>query len=58
MQLGRPLTIERPQIFEKIVRNKRGGWCYEMNGLFGWALAELGFRVTRSAGRSDARSRG
>ncbi len=50
VQLGRPVTIERQQIFEKIVRNRRGGWCYEMNGLFGWALAELGFRVTRSAG--------
>ena len=50
VQLGRPVTIERPQIFEKIVRNRRGGWCYEINGLFGWALAELGFRVTRSAG--------
>jgi N-hydroxyarylamine O-acetyltransferase len=50
VQLGRPVTIERPQIFEKIVRNRRGGWCYEMNGLFGWALAELGFCMTRSAG--------
>jgi len=50
VQLGRPVTIERAPIFEKIVTNKRGGWCYEMNGLFGWALAQLGFRVTRSAG--------
>ena len=50
VQLGRPVTIERPAIFEKIVTGKRGGWCYEMNGLFGWALGELGFRVTRSAG--------
>ena len=50
MQLGYPVTIERAPIFEKIVTKKRGGWCYEMNGLFGWALAELGFRVTRSAG--------
>ncbi len=50
VQLGRPVTTERAPIFEKIVTGKRGGWCYEMNGLFGWALAELGFRVTRSAG--------
>jgi N-hydroxyarylamine O-acetyltransferase len=50
VQLGRPVTIERAPIFEKMVVNRRGGWCYEMNGLFGWALAELGFRVTRSAG--------
>ena len=50
VQLGRPVTIERPVIFEKIVGRNRGGWCYEMNGLFGWALGELGFKVTRAAG--------
>ena len=50
VQLGRPVTIERAPIVEKMVTNSRGGWCYEMNGLFGWVLAELGFRVTRSAG--------
>ena len=50
VQLGRPVTIERPAIFEKIVNRKRGGWCYEMNGLLGWALSELGFNVTRATG--------
>ena len=50
VQLGRPVTIERAPIFEKIVGRKRGGWCYEMNGLLGWALGELGFRVTRATG--------
>jgi len=50
VQLGRPVTIERPAIFEKIVSRRRGGWCYEMNGLLGWALGELGFDVTRATG--------
>lgn len=50
VQLGRKLTILRPAIYEKIVEQGRGGWCYEMNGLLGWALAELGFRVTRATG--------
>jgi N-hydroxyarylamine O-acetyltransferase len=50
VQLGRPVTIERPAIFDKIVGRRRGGWCYEMNGLLGWALGGLGFRVTRVAG--------
>ncbi|HEY3799673.1 MAG TPA: arylamine N-acetyltransferase [Caulobacteraceae bacterium] len=50
IQLGRPVTIERPAIFDKIVTRRRGGWCYEMNGLFGWALGELGFAVTRATG--------
>jgi N-hydroxyarylamine O-acetyltransferase len=50
VQLRRPVTIERPAIYEKIVGRKRGGWCYEMNGMLGWALAELGFKVTRATG--------
>jgi arylamine N-acetyltransferase len=58
VQLGRPVTIERAQIFEKMVTRRRGGWCYEMNGLFGWALKQLGFKVTRSAGAVMRRTRG
>lgn len=50
VQLGRPVTIERPAIYDKIVNRHRGGWCYEMNGLLGWALGELGFKVTRATG--------
>ena len=50
VQLGRPVSIERPAIFDKIVNRRRGGWCYEMNGILGWALGELGFRVTRATG--------
>lgn len=49
-QLGRPVSLEIPTIYKKIVEQRRGGWCYEMNGLFGWALGELGFDVTRLAG--------
>ena len=50
VQLGRPVTIERDAILDKILRKKRGGWCYEMNGTLGWALEELGFDVTRATG--------
>jgi N-hydroxyarylamine O-acetyltransferase len=50
VQLGRRVGTAIPPIFEKIVGARRGGWCYEMNGVFGWALSELGFRVTRLAG--------
>jgi N-hydroxyarylamine O-acetyltransferase len=48
--LRRPVTIDLPAIYEKIVERKRGGWCYEMNGMLGWALAEIGFHVTRATG--------
>jgi N-hydroxyarylamine O-acetyltransferase len=50
VQFGRRVTIDPAHAFEKIVTHKRGGWCYEMNGLFGWVLGQLGFRVTRVAG--------
>jgi N-hydroxyarylamine O-acetyltransferase len=47
VQLQRPLTTDVEEAYEKIVERGRGGWCYEMNGLFGWALTEIGFDVTR-----------
>src|SRR6185295_17124123 len=50
VQLRRPVTIQRAPIYDKIVSRRRGGWCYEMNGVFGWALGELGFDVARATG--------
>lgn len=50
VQFGVPLTRAPAAAFDKIVTRRRGGWCYEMNGLLGWALEEIGFEVTRLAG--------
>lgn len=36
-----PLDIE--VYFNKIIKHKRGGFCYELNGLFHWLLKELGY---------------
>jgi len=53
VQFGRPVTTDLGEAYDKIVGRGRGGWCYEMNGVFGWALGELGYRVTRiSAGNT------
>ncbi len=49
VQLGRPVTTAVEHAYDKIVVARRGGWCYEQNGLFGWALAAIGFDVTRVA---------
>lgn len=49
VQLGIPVSNDVEAAFDKIVRRGRGGWCYEQNGLFGWALSEIGFDVTRVA---------
>lgn len=48
---GRPIVLEEEALFDKIVSRRRGGFCYELNGLFSALLRELGFPVTRlSAG--------
>jgi N-hydroxyarylamine O-acetyltransferase len=46
IHLGSYLSVDPEKIFDKIVTRHRGGWCYEMNGLFSWALREIGFDVT------------
>jgi N-hydroxyarylamine O-acetyltransferase len=49
--LRRPVVLDPEASYEKIVRRRRGGWCYEMNGVMGWALKEIGFEAMRiSAG--------
>jgi N-hydroxyarylamine O-acetyltransferase len=50
VQLGRRVGFDLPAIYDKLVSARRGGWCYEMNGLFAWALERIGFQVTRLAG--------
>lgn len=40
------ILLDRESLYEKIVENKRGGYCFEMNGLFSFILKELGFKVT------------
>jgi N-hydroxyarylamine O-acetyltransferase len=44
--LGRPITLDEAALFAKIVERRRGGFCYELNGLFAALLRALGFRVT------------
>ena len=45
------ITLDEPALFDKIVHRRRGGFCYELNGLFAVLLSELGFQVTRLAAR-------
>ncbi len=47
---GVPVSRDPDAIHDKLVSRRRGGWCYEMNGLLGWALEEIGFDVMRMAG--------
>lgn len=43
---GQPIILEEGALFDKVVRRRRGGFCYELNGLFAGLLRGLGFQVT------------
>ncbi len=49
--LGTPIVLDLALIYEKIVTRRRGGFCYELNGLFGELLRALGFRVEMLSAR-------
>jgi arylamine N-acetyltransferase len=51
--MGIPVVdLSREALFDKLVHRRRGGYCYEMNGLLGYVLADLGFEVERLTGRA------
>ncbi|MGH9321535.1 MAG: arylamine N-acetyltransferase family protein [Vicinamibacteria bacterium] len=43
---GVPIVLDEERILNKIVRDRRGGFCYELNFAFQWLLVQLGYRVT------------
>jgi N-hydroxyarylamine O-acetyltransferase len=49
--LGRRIDLEPPALVEKLVRGRRGGYCFEQNGLFLAVLSTLGFAATPLSAR-------
>ncbi|KLI06588.1 MULTISPECIES: arylamine N-acetyltransferase family protein [Mycolicibacterium] len=50
--LGIPVAdLGAEALADKLITRRRGGYCYEHNGLLGYALDELGYGVDRLAGR-------
>src|SRR5436190_1336658 len=47
LHLGVANVLDPEHVFDKIVTRRRGGWCYELNGLFALLLESLGFAVRR-----------
>jgi N-hydroxyarylamine O-acetyltransferase len=45
IHVGQPIVLTEDALFEKIVVRRRGGFCYELNGLFAALLRALGFEV-------------
>jgi N-hydroxyarylamine O-acetyltransferase len=39
----RVIVLDEDALFEKVVRRRRGGFCYELNGLFAAVLRRIGF---------------
>ncbi|MFC5452857.1 arylamine N-acetyltransferase family protein [Paenibacillus aestuarii] len=46
-----PLSLAQEDLYRKIVLRRRGGYCFELNALFGWLLRELNYPVTNLFGR-------
>ncbi|HEY3748402.1 MAG TPA: arylamine N-acetyltransferase [Pseudonocardiaceae bacterium] len=49
IHLGNRIVLAEEALVAKIVHRRRGGFCYELNGLFAELLTTLGYRVTRLA---------
>jgi N-hydroxyarylamine O-acetyltransferase len=49
--LGREIRIDLAAMQDKLLRHRRGGYCFEHNLLFAALLERLGFAVARLAGR-------
>ncbi|MFC4854740.1 arylamine N-acetyltransferase family protein [Actinophytocola glycyrrhizae] len=45
IHLGEPVALDEDTLVDKIVRRRRGGFCYELNGAFAALLAALGYDV-------------
>ncbi|MBS1688641.1 MAG: arylamine N-acetyltransferase [Bacteroidetes bacterium] len=48
---GRPIALDIASFYEKVVNHKRGGYCYELNGLFYQLLLSQGFDVSMISAR-------
>ena len=51
IHIGRPIILDNRLFYRKIVEEKRGGYCYELNGCFSWLLNRIGFKVSTLSAR-------
>ncbi len=49
--LHRRIHLDEASMWDKLIVRRRGGFCYELNGLFAWLLKQVGFAVTYLNGR-------
>lgn len=41
-----PIVLGKAALYQKVVEDRRGGFCYELNGLFRELLTEIGYKTT------------
>lgn len=58
IQLGRPVSLDPGALYDKLVRRRRGGYCYEQNAGLAMLLHRAGFEVTMAEGGVLRESRG
>lgn len=46
-------SIDMPELHDKLVIRKRGGYCLEMNNLLFYVLETMGFKVTKYLARMN-----
>jgi len=51
IHLERPIMCDEDRFLHKIIHERRGGFCYELNGAFAALLCALGFDVTLLSAR-------
>ncbi|GGS16952.1 arylamine N-acetyltransferase [Streptomyces aureoverticillatus] len=54
IMLGRPVPLDLAALQDKMVRRRRGGYCYEQNLLFAAALERIGFTLSGRGARVRA----
>lgn len=55
---GMPIRLDEQSLWDKIMIRRRGGFCYELNGMFAWLLKQIGFEVRYLNGRVYNKSSG
>ncbi len=48
---GKINSLAPEALYDRIVVKRRGGYCFELNGLFAWLLKKLGFQLVEYFGR-------
>jgi len=54
--LRRGIALEPQKLFDKVVKSRRGGYCFELNTLYGLLLQSLGYSVRQVMARVWLRS--